>query len=202
VISYLINARIDGQPLSDDHISGTLRLLLFAGIDTTWSAVGSCLLHLATHAEDRKRLVAEPNLIPTAVEEFLRAYAPATVAREVAKETEINGCRFKEGEMVLLALPAANRDPEKFQDADRVIVDRTPNPHVAFGVGIHRCVGARLATMEMTVALQEWLRYIPEFTLAPRAVVQWSKGAVRGPRQVPLAFQKELNFADMDCWSQ
>ena len=186
LITHLMNARIDGQPLSDDHVSGTLRLLLFAGIDTTWSAIGSCLLHLATHAEDRKRLVAEPHLIPTAVEEFLRAYAPATVAREIVKETQINGCRFKEGEMVLLAFPAANRDPERFPDADRVILDRSPNPHVAFGVGIHRCLGARLATMEMTVALQEWLRRIPKFALAPGAALQWSKGSVRGPRQIPL----------------
>jgi cytochrome P450 len=186
LISHLLDARIDGQPLSDDHVSGTLRLLLFAGIDTTWSAIGSCLWHLATHAENRKRLVAEPHLIPTAVEEFLRAYAPATVTREVVKETQISGCRFKEGEMVLLAFPAANRDPERFPDAGRVVVDRTPNPHVAFGVGIHRCLGARLATMEMTVALQEWLRRIPEFTLAPGAIVQWSNGPVRGPRQLPL----------------
>lgn len=188
LISHLIDARIDGQLLSDDHVSGTLRLLLFAGIDTTWSAIGSCLLHLATHAEDRQRLVAEPHLIPTAVEEFLRAYAPATVTREVVKETQVSGCRFKEGETVLLAFPAANRDPERFPDAARVVVDRTPNPHVAFGVGIHRCIGAKLATMEMTVALQEWLRYIPEFTLAPGAIVQWSKGPVRGPRQLPLIF--------------
>jgi cytochrome P450 len=196
LISRLIDARIDGQPLSDDDISGTLRLLLFAGIDTTWSAIGSCLLHLATHGEDRKRLVAEPELIPTAVDEFLRAYGPATAAREVVKETQINGCRFKEGEMVLLAFPAANRDPERFPGADRVVVDRTPNPHVAFGVGIHRCLGARLATMEITVALQEWLGSIPEFTLAPGAVVQWSKGPVRGPRHLPFLFQKHLNLRD------
>src|SRR5215469_5726679 len=186
LISHLIDARIAGQPLSDDDVNSTLRLLLFAGIDTTWSAIGCCLWHLATHEEDRKRLVAEPQLIPTAVEEFLRAYAPVTAAREVVKERQINGCHFKKGETVLLAFPAANRDPERFPDPERVVVDRTPNPHVAFGVGIHRCLGARLATMEMTVALQEWLRCIPEFTLAPDAVVQWTKGPVRGPRQLPL----------------
>ena len=186
LISHLIAARINGQPLSDDHISATLRLVLFAGIDTTWSAIGCCLLHLAAHAEDRKKLVAQPQLIWTAVEEFLRAYSPVTAAREVVKETQINGCHFKEGETVLLAFPAANRDPERFPHADRVVLDRAPNPHVAFGVGIHRCLGARLATMEMTVALQEWLCRIPEFTLAPGAVVEWSKGPVRGPRQIPL----------------
>jgi cytochrome P450 len=82
--------------LDDEHIIGTLRLLLIAGIDTTWSMIGSCLWHLATHSDDRERLVAEPALIPTAIEEFLRAYAPATLAREIVKETEINGCHFKE----------------------------------------------------------------------------------------------------------
>jgi hypothetical protein len=185
LISHLIEAQINGQPLSDAHISATLRLLLFAGIDTTWNAIGCCLLHLAAHAADRKKLVTQPQLISTAVEELLRAYSPVTAAREVVKETQINGCHFQEGETVLLAFPAANRDPEKFPHADRVVLERTPNPHVAFGVGIHRCLGARLATMEMTVALQEWLRCIPEFTLAPGVVVEWSKGPVRGPRQVP-----------------
>jgi hypothetical protein len=186
LISYLLAARIDGQPLGQEDINGTLRLLLLAGIDTTWSAIGSSLLHLATHTEDRKRLVSQPQLIPTAVEEFLRAYAPATVAREVIKETHINGCQFKEGEMVLMAFPAANRDPAKFPDADRVLIDRSPNPHAAFGLGIHRCIGAGLATMEMTVALEEWLGNIPEFALAVGGGVQWSEGAIRGPRQLPL----------------
>jgi len=189
LISHLIEAQINGQPLIDDHIGSTLRLLLFAGIDTTWSAIGCCLWHLAAHTEDRRRLAAEPQLIPTAVEEFLRAYSPVIAAREVVKETQINGCHFQEGETVLLAFPAANRDPERFSHPDRVVLDRRPNLHVAFGVGIHRCLGARLATMEMRVALQEWLRCIPEFTLAPGAVVEWSKGPVRGPRQIPLVLE-------------
>src|SRR5262249_26656354 len=109
VISRLLAARIDGEPLSDEHIVGTLRLLLVAGIDPTWVSIGSCLRHLATHDADRRRLVAEPALLQIAVEEFLRAYAPVTMAREVVKDTEINGCPFKAGEMVLLPFPAANR---------------------------------------------------------------------------------------------
>jgi cytochrome P450 len=186
LVSDLINARTEGEPLSDEHINGTLRLLLFAGIDTTWSAIGACLWHLATHAEDRKRLVAEPQLIPTAVEEFLRVYAPVMLAREVVKEAEINGCRFKKGEMVMLPLASANRDPSVFPDAGRVVIDRAENRHAAFGLGIHRCIGSHLARMEMIVALEEWLARIPEFSLAPDANVTWSSGAVRGPRQLPL----------------
>jgi cytochrome P450 len=188
IISFLVHARIDGQSLDDDQIISTLRLLLIAGIDTTWSAIGSCLWHLATHPDDRERLVAEPALIPTAVEEFLRAYAPVSIGREIVKETEINGCRFKQGEMVLLSFPAANRDPAMFPDADRVVIDRTPNRHAAFGLGIHRCLGSNLARMEITVALQEWLGKIPEFTLAPGAAIKWAEGTVRGPRTLPLVF--------------
>jgi cytochrome P450 len=188
LITYLINARIVGRPLTEEHIVGSLRLLLIAGIDTTWSAIGSCLWHLATHPEDRRRLAADPNLIPTAVEEFLRAYAPVTMAREVVKETAIDGCAFKPGEMVLLSFPAANRDPEKFPDPDRVVIDRAKNPHAAFGLGIHRCVGSNLARMEINVALKEWLAQIPEFRLDPAIEVKWSAGTVRGPRLLPMLF--------------
>jgi cytochrome P450 len=188
LISYLAAVRIDGLPLASEHILGSLRLLLVAGIDTTWSAIGSCFWHLAQHPEDRRRLVAEPELIPTAVEEFLRAYAPVTMAREVVKETTIGGCPFKEKQMVLLSFPAANRDPAMFADADRVVIDRAENRHAAFGLGIHRCIGSNLARMEITVALQEWLKRIPEFSLAPGAGVTWSEGTVRGPRKLPVVF--------------
>jgi cytochrome P450 len=186
LISYLLNARIDGLPLGDNDINGTLRLLLFAGIDTTWSAIGTCLWHLATHADDRERLVDDPQLIPTAVEEFLRAYAPVTMAREIIKDTEIDGLPFKQGEMVMLAFGAANRDPAMFPDANRVIVDREVNRHAAFGLGIHRCIGSTLARMEMRVALEQWLGKFPDFALTPGAVVKWSAGTVRGPRQLPI----------------
>jgi cytochrome P450 len=188
LISYLLEARIEGRRLSDEHIIGTLRLLLIAGIDTTWSAIGSCLWHLAMHPADRRRLVAEPGLMSTAVEEFLRAYAPVTMAREIAKDKEVNGCSFKQGEMVLLSFPAANRDPTMFPQADRVVIDRSENRHAAFGLGIHRCLGSNLARMEITVALQEWLAQIPEFTLAEGQPVRWSEGTVRGPRQLPIVF--------------
>ena len=163
-------------------------MLLIAGIDTIWSAIGSCLWHLAQNAEDRRRLVTEPDLIATAVEEFLRAYAPATMAREIVKEVAINGCTFKPGSMVLLPFPAANRDPALFEDADRVKIDRAKNRHSAFGLGIHRCVGSNLARMEIRVALEEWLKRLPEFSLDPSGTVTWSGVSVRGPRTLPLLF--------------
>jgi cytochrome P450 len=191
LISTLMNARDkDGQPLSDEHVQGSLRLLLIAGIDTTWSAIGSSLWHLAKTPADRERLVAEPALMQSAVEELLRAYSPVTMAREVMKETVISGCPVKPGNMVLLSFPAANRDPAVFPDADKVLIDRKENRHAAFGLGIHRCVGSNLARMEMTVALEEWLKRIPDFRLDPAGQVKWSEGTVRGPRQLPILFSK------------
>jgi cytochrome P450 len=187
LISYLIQAKYpDGEPFKPNHVLGSLRLLLVAGIDTTWSAIGASIWHLARTPADRARLVGEPALIPTAVEEFLRAYAPVTMARLIAKETAINGCTFAEGQMVMLSFPAANRDPEAFPDADKVVIDRQENRHAAFGLGIHRCVGSNLARMEITVAIEELLRRRPDFRLAGDVV--WSHGAIRGPRRLPIAF--------------
>jgi cytochrome P450 len=186
LIGYLLNVRVDDCPFTDQHINGTLRLLMIAGIDTTWSAIGSCLWHLAQHADDRRRLAADASLMGAAVEEFLRAYAPVTMAREVVRETHINGCTFKPGQMILLSFPAANRDPAMFPDADQVILDRAHNRHAAFGLGIHRCIGSNLARMEISVALTEWLKSFAQFRLDPQLPVTWSVGTVRGPRQLPL----------------
>ena len=186
LISFLLDAELEGEKLTNEHVRGTIHLLLIAGIDTTWSAIGASLWHLATHPDDRRRLTDDPSLIPTACEEFLRAYAPVTMARKVAKDVEVSGCRMKAGEWVLLPFPAANRDPEKFSDPDTVVIDRLENRHAAFGLGIHRCLGSNLARMELRVALQEWLTRIPDFELIEGATVTWSAGQVRGPRSVPV----------------
>ena len=121
-----------------------------------------------------------------AVEELLRAYAPVTMARLVKEDFALNGCPMKKDEWVLLPFPAANRDPEFFDDADDVILDREENRHAAFGLGIHRCAGSNLARMEMQVALQVWLERHPTFALADPSAVRWSGGQVRGPRTLPM----------------
>lgn len=186
LVSYLLDAEFEGQRFDEEHVLGTLRLLLIAGIDTTWSALGASIWHLATHPQDRRRLVAEPGLIPTAIEEFLRAYAPVTMARVVAQDTVFNGCPMKEGESILLSFPAANRDPQMFPDADKVVIDRKENRHAAFGLGIHRCIGSNLARMEMQVGIERLLARIPEFALDRSRPTTWSAGTVRGPRLLPL----------------
>jgi cytochrome P450 len=184
--SFLLDAELDGNKLDPDHVRGTMVLLMIAGIDTTWSAIGASLWHLAQHPDDRQHLGREPALIDTAVEEFLRAYAPVTMARLVAEDFEFQGCPMKEGDWVLLPFPAANRDPEPFPDPETVQLDRAENRHAAFGLGIHRCLGSHLARMELRVALEEWMQRYPDFELADPGGVTWSAGQVRGPRSVPV----------------
>jgi len=184
--SFLLDAELEGAKLDPDHVRGTMVLLMIAGIDTTWSAIGASLWHLAQHPGDRKRLVNEPALMDTAVEELLRAYAPVTMARLVAEDFKFQGCPMKEGDWVLLPFPAANRDPDAFPDADKVRLDRAENRHAAFGLGAHRCLGSHLARMELRVALEEWMQRYPDFELADSGEVTWSAGQVRGPRSVPV----------------
>ena len=186
LIGFLLNAKIYDQPLSPEHVVGTIILLMVAGIDTTWSSIGSSIWHLAHHPSDLARMVAEPELLPTAIEELLRAYAPVTMARIVSQDAEIGGCPVKQGDSVLLPFPAANRDPDVFENADTVIIDREVNRHVAFGLGIHRCLGSNLARLELRVAVEVFINRFPKFELADPGAVTWSLGQVRGPRKLPV----------------
>ena len=184
--TYLINAELYGHRLDPQHVVGTMALLLIAGIDTTWSAIGASLWHLARTPGDLARLVAEPGLLPVALEEFLRAYAPVTMARLVRQDVHWHGVAMKADDWILLSFPAANRDPAQFDRAGEVVIDREVNRHAAFGLGIHRCVGSHLARMELRVALEAWLERIPGFTLDDPSAVRWSAGQIRGPRTLPL----------------
>lgn len=188
LISELLHTEIDGKPIEEPIIIGMCSLMLIAGVDTTWSAIGSSIWHLATHPDDRRRLIAEPELMPTAIEEFLRAYSPVTMARRLMNDVEYKGCPMKAGERVLMNFPGANRDPEVFERPDEVILDRAINRHVAFGAGIHRCAGSNLARMELRVAIETWLARIPEFELADPGAVTWAGGQVRGPRSAVVEF--------------
>ncbi|MGH9011956.1 MAG: cytochrome P450, partial [Acidimicrobiia bacterium] len=198
-ISWLLEQDLDGEPVDDLHATSTCNLLLVAGIDTTWSSIGAALWHLATHPDDRQRLVKEPELLPTAVEELLRVYSPVTMGRLATEDVTINGVTIPAGSRVLMNFPAANRDPEVFPEPDTVVIDRAHNRHVAFGIGIHRCAGSNLARMEMQVALSVFLERIPEFHLddtgelhqppgSKKKAVTWCGGQVRGPRSLPLVF--------------
>jgi cytochrome P450 len=167
---------------------GVCNLMLIAGIDTTWSAIGSSLWHLAQHPEHRRQLREQPDIWPMAIEELLRAYSPVTMARIVDHDTEFQGCPMHAGDRVLMSFPAANRDPRQFDNPDDVILDREHNRHVAFGAGIHRCAGSNLARLELRVALRTWMERIPEFELIDPDGVTWAGGQVRGPRRCMVRF--------------
>lgn len=193
LIGFLLSTEVAGEPLTDEHIFGTLALLIIAGIDTTWSAIGASLWHLAQSPSDRERLTADPAVLPLAIEEFLRFYAPVTMARIAATDTDIGGCPVAKRDWVLLPFPAANRDPEVFERADEFVIDRERNRHVAFGLGIHRCIGSNLARLELTVAIDEWMKRIPDFELADPGGVRWSTGQVRGPRELPIRILRSVH---------
>ena len=174
--------------ITPEVVVGVTNLLIVAGIDTTWSSIGSALWHLGSHPDDLARLNAEPDLLPTAVEEFLRFYAPVTMARIADEDIDYGDVHIKSGDKVLMNFPAACHDPEQFDQPDEFIIDRARNRHIAFGSGIHRCAGSNLARLEMNTALRVWLERIPEFRLSDPDSVKWAGGQVRGPRLMPMSF--------------
>lgn len=189
LISYLINTTLDGEALDEQHIRGAIGLMFIAGVDTTWSMIGSSIWHLATHPEDLKKLIQSPDLIDSAVEEFLRAYAPVTMARLVKEDFVFFGHHLKKDEWILVPYPAANRDPAAFENPDCVQLDREINRHAAFGLGIHRCIGSNLARLELKIAIEEFIKRFPAFKLSNPSEVRWSSGQIRGPRKLEILVQ-------------
>ena len=188
MLTEIANAEIEDEPVDWDLKVGYIRLLIIAGIDTTWSAIGSGLWHFAQHPDQVARLVeTDDNMLwDSANEEVLRYYAPVTMGRKVVADTEVAGCPVHAGDQMLLTFPAANHDPEAFEDPEEFQIDRARNRHVAFGLGVHRCVGSNLARLEMVIAMQEWLRAFPNYRLDPDQETKWANGQVRGPRYLPV----------------
>ncbi|MFC9978536.1 cytochrome P450 [Gordonia sp. NPDC127522] len=180
LISKAIAFEIDGEPATQEDLESFCILMFMAGLDTVTATLGTTFLHLATHQEDRQAIVDDPDLIPSAIEEMLRAYAIVIPSRKVLEDTEIAGCPVKAGEMVCLPLNLATRDETAFEDAREVQLDRSPNNHIAFGAGPHRCVGSHLARRELRIALEEWHRLIPEYRLSPESAPTESGGQL-GP---------------------
>jgi cytochrome P450 len=165
LIGVLLGAKIDGKPLTHDELMGFGRLLFLAGLDTTAWALRAGLWHLARTPDAQTQLKAQPELIPNATEEFLRTLAPVqAMARTCRKDTVVRGHDIKAGERVVLVFGAGNRDPEEFENPDEVRFDRRSNRHLAFGGGVHRCLGSNLARREVNIGLEEFLRIVPTFT--------------------------------------
>jgi cytochrome P450 len=170
-VTHLMNSTIDQRPLDDEEFLDTCMTLLFGSLDTTKSALGWAFWHLASHPDDRRWVVEDPGIIPSAVEEFLRAYPIVSMARKVTQDVDFHGCPMKKDDMVLLTIQMATRDPRVFADPRDVRLDRTPNRHIAFGASEHRCLGSHLARAELQVALEEWHRLIPDYRIADGAEI-------------------------------
>jgi cytochrome P450 len=166
LISFLLSAQFEGRPVSEEEILDICLLMLFGGLDTTASVIGFGLAYLAGHDEERKQLIAEPERIPLAVEEFLRYFAPVQgLARTATADTTLAGQTISEGDKLWILWASANHDETEFPDPERVILDRSPNRHLAFGVGVHRCLGSNLGRLMARVAFEEFLTRLPDYRL-------------------------------------
>lgn len=190
LVGKLLEARVDGRKLSEPELVNYLFTLLVAGLETTAWAIRSSLWHLAQHPADRQRIIRNPSMMPLAVEEFLRCLSPVqAMARTVTQDGAVLGdVRFKKGDRVLLVFGAGNRDRTKFENPELVDIGRAKNPHFAFGVGIHRCLGSHLARRELKVALEEFLARFPEFWLTePDGTPWYGVGPLRLTASAPTA---------------
>lgn len=179
MVTYFLQARIDDQPISQEYLLSILVTLVLAGLDTTKSQLGFNFHHLATHPADRQRLVDDPSGFPTAIEEMLRVFAFVPPARKLASDIDYEGCPMKKGQMVLMPLWSSNRDDRVFPNATDVVLDRSPNRHIAFGAGPHRCAGSHLARRELLIAMEEWHALIPDYEIdTPEPLVEhgWQLG--------------------------
>jgi cytochrome P450 len=188
LLSVLTGAEMDGEALTEEEILYFCYLLILAGNETTRNAISGGMLALCEHPAERARLAADAALLPTAVEEILRWTSPVMhMARYVTRDTELRGQHIRAGERVLMWYPSANRDAEVFPNADRFDVGRTPNEHIAFGLGEHFCLGAGLARQELRVMFEMLLARLPDITLAG-PVERLRSGFIGGIKHMPVQF--------------
>ena len=179
---------MEGQKLSREEILDICFLFLIAGLDTVTATLDCMFSFLAQHPDQRQQLVDDASLIPSAIEELLRWETPVMgVARVAVEDTELGGCPIKKGDQVMIMLGSANTDEAEFPDGDVVRFDREVNRHLAFGGGIHRCLGSHLARMELRVALREWHRRIPEYQVEPGHTLVYTP-SIRSIEHFPMQF--------------
>ncbi|MBY0422702.1 MAG: cytochrome P450, partial [Parvularculaceae bacterium] len=190
VISRIIQGKVDGRPMSPKEIFGFVTFLFIAGLDTVFATLNHIWAWLARNPERRREIIADPENINAQVEELLRVHSVVFSGRTVAREIEMRGVRMMPGDKVIGILPACNFDPEVFPDPTRVDFHRPKKIILAFTVGAHSCMGAHLARLEVKIALQEWLKRIPDFDLAPGTKIEYKPGGVIGPERVPLVWPR------------
>ena len=182
-----LRGEVDGRPLNDDELIGFTFNLFIGGLDTVSTNIGLQMLHLAEHPEDQRYLRANPDRIPRAIEELMRAYAPVTTCRTCTRDVEFGGVQMKAGDKVAMMTTLVARDPEEFDNPGEVRLDRNPR-HVSFGVGVHSCIGVHLARRELKIAMEEMLARLPEFRVAPGHMIRRWIGMI-APVELPLVWQ-------------
>lgn len=191
VINQILDFGGEQRKLTDDELYRMFFLLMIAGLHTVQASLAWAVINLSARPEVRRRLVDDPSAIPGAVEEILRFEAAVTMGRSVVADTELGGVRLRAGDQLLVFLAAANRDPAEFADPSELEIDRTPNRHLAFGSGPHRCLGSHLARIELRIALEEIHRRIPDYRLDPDDPPISHASQVRGVARLPIRFTPE-----------
>ena len=185
-ISRIVHGEIDGRALEEREVLGFTFFLFVAGIDTVYAAMNNIWLWLARNPQRRLEMIANPDQIDAQLEELLRIFGVTFSGRELIKDLQLGGVTMKKGERLFCILPACNYDPEVFENPREVQFNRLRKPILTFTGGIHACMGAHLARLEMKIALQEWLRRIPEFEVKPSTSITYSPSGVIGPDALSL----------------
>jgi cytochrome P450 len=188
LLSHFLNAEVEGNRLTREDILDICFLFLIAGLDTVTATLDCMFSFLAEHPEHRRQLVENPDIIPNAIEELLRWETPVMMVSRVAVEdTELSGCPVHKGDHAIVVIGSANTDEAEFPDAHEVRFDREVNRHIAFGGGVHRCLGSHLARLELRVALREWHKRIPDYEVEPDHKLVYTTG-IRSIDYFPLRF--------------
>ena len=187
-ISDFLDAEVDGERLTPEEVIDICYLFFLAGLDTVTASLDCMMARLALHPAERRRLADDPSVIPHAVEEMLRWETPVTaVVRVTTQDTELSGCPIAADQVVSVMLGSANTDERAWDKAESVDVDRRVNKHLAFGGGVHRCLGSHLARMELRVVLEEWHARIPEYRVPEGVELDYSPG-LRQIADLPLVW--------------
>lgn len=186
LISKIVHAEIDGRPISEKEKFGFVIFLFIAGLDTVFATLNNIWLWLARNPNRVQEIIDNPDNINAQVEELLRVFSVTFSGRTVAKDVELRGVQMKKGDKVTSVLPACNYDPDVFPNPAEIDFNRPKKIILAFTVGVHSCMGAHLARMEVKIALQEWLKRIPDFRLKDGAEIVYRPGGVIGPEHLPL----------------
>ena len=189
LLAQIMASQVDGERLTDEEVMDICFLFIIAGLDTVTDSLDCFFAYLAQEPEQRKLIVEDESVIPSAVEELLRWESPVpAVPRVATNDVSFSGCPISKGEQVMLLLASANTDDASHPGMDKVDLRRNPNPHLAFGGGVHRCLGSHLARVELRVALREFHRRIPDYSLAPGTVLKYTPG-LRSLETLPLVFE-------------